>query len=71
MDQVINYARNPKKTTERSCDELAALHSIDGVVEYAADDMKTEYRIPFLCVLSELQRDRRCRTVNGNQTLVG
>lgn len=50
VDQVINYARNPKKTTERSYDELAALHSIDGVVEYAADDMKTEYRSYVSCL---------------------
>ena len=36
VDQVINYARNPEKTTEHGHGELAALHSIDGVVEYAA-----------------------------------
>ena len=50
VDQVINYARNPKKTTERSYNELAALHSIDGVVEYAADAMKTEYRSYVSCL---------------------
>ena len=50
VDQVINYARNPEKTTEHSHGELAALHSIDGVVEYAADDMKTEHRSYVSCL---------------------
>ena len=50
VDQVINYARNPEKTTERGHSELAALHSIDGVVEYAADDMKTEHRSYVSCL---------------------
>ena len=42
VDKVINYARNPEKTTEAARPEQAALHAIDGVVEYAADEMKTE-----------------------------
>ena len=50
VDQVINYARNPEKTTEKSHDALAALHAIDGVVEYAADDMKTEQRMYVTCL---------------------
>lgn len=41
---VINYARNPEKTTEQSYGDMSALHTIDGVVEYAADDIKTETR---------------------------
>lgn len=49
-DQVINYARNPEKTTERSFGEQAALHTIDGVVEYAADEMKTEQRSYVSCL---------------------
>ena len=44
MDQAINYARNPEKTTETYQVKQAALHTIDGVVQYAADDMKTEQR---------------------------
>ena len=44
VDQVINYARNPEKTTEPVREKQAALHTIDGVIEYAADDMKTEQR---------------------------
>ena len=44
VDQVIDYARNPEKTTEAVSENQAQLHTIDGVVEYAADDMKTEER---------------------------
>ena len=44
IDQVINYARNPEKTTETYHDKQSMLHSIDGVVQYAANDMKTEKR---------------------------
>lgn len=44
VDKVIDYARNPEKTTENCYEELAALHTIDGVMEYAANDMKTEQR---------------------------
>lgn len=50
VDQVINYARNPEKTTEQGHGELAAMHSIDGVVEYVADDMKTEQRSYVSCL---------------------
>ena len=42
VDKVINYACNPEKTTEAYYVENAALHVIDDVVEYAADDAKTE-----------------------------
>ena len=44
VDRAINYARNPEKTTEASYEEQAALHVVDDVVEYAADEMKTERR---------------------------
>ena len=50
VDRVINYARNPEKTTEASYEELASLHAIDNVVEYAADDMKTERRSYVSCI---------------------
>lgn len=50
VDRVINYARNPEKTTEGSYGELASLHAIDNVVEYAADDMKTERRSYVSCL---------------------
>ena len=39
MDQVIRYARNPEKVTEASRKKL---HEIEGIVDYAADDLKTE-----------------------------
>ena len=45
ISKVINYARNPEKTTVDQADSLAELHVIDGVMEYAADDMKTEKRM--------------------------
>ena len=44
VDKVINYARNPEKTTEKVYQDLSGFHAINGVVEYAADDMKTEKR---------------------------
>lgn len=50
VDRVINYARNPEKTTEASHEELASLHAIDNVVEYAADEMKTERRSYVSCL---------------------
>jgi hypothetical protein len=50
VDVVINYARNPEKTTETSYEELASLHAIDDVVEYAANDMKTEHRSYVSCL---------------------
>ncbi len=42
---VIEYAKNPEKTTEKSRAETAALHAIDNVVEYTADELKTEQRM--------------------------
>ena len=42
---VIEYAINPQKTSETSLEETAALHAINKVVEYTADDLKTEKRM--------------------------
>lgn len=50
VDKVINYARNPEKTQEESYKELSALHTIEGVVEYATDEIKTERRSYVSCV---------------------
>lgn len=50
VDKVINYARKPEKTTEASHEELASLHAIGNVVEYAADEMKTERRSYVSCL---------------------
>ena len=47
---MINYARNPEKTTEKGQEKQAALHAIDDVIEYAADDMKTEQRCFVTCI---------------------
>ena len=50
LSKVIRYVENPEKTTEESRDEQAALHSIDGVVQYAANDLKTERREYVTCI---------------------
>ena len=50
VDIVINYAMNPEKTTEKTSGEVAALHQIDGVIQYAADEMKTETRSYVTCL---------------------
>lgn len=44
VGKVIDYARNPEKTTEEGYGELSALHTVGNVVEYAADEIKTERR---------------------------
>ena len=41
---VIKYACNPEKTVENVRDEIAQLHQINNVVQYTANDMKTERR---------------------------
>ena len=48
VDKVINYARNPEKTHEK--EKLSELHEIEGVIEYAADEMKTETRSYVTCL---------------------
>lgn len=50
LDKVINYVRNPEKITEEYYSENAAMHVIDGVMEYAADDTKTERREYVTCL---------------------
>ena len=47
---VIDYARNPEKTVEKNPDGLASLHKVEGVIEYAADEMKTERRAFVTCL---------------------
>ena len=44
VDKVINYVRNPSKVTEKAYENMAMLHSVEDVIEYAANDMKTEER---------------------------
>lgn len=48
VDQVINYARNPEKTHDKA--GLSKLHEIEGVIEYASDEMKTETRAFVTCL---------------------
>ena len=48
VDKVINYARNPEKTHDKK--SLLRLHEIEGVIEYAADEMKTETRALVTCL---------------------
>ena len=50
VDKVIDYVRNPGKTTEAGLPELASLHAVEDVVEYAADEMKTERRSYVSCL---------------------
>ena len=50
VDQLIDYARNPEKTTEISADSVAALHAIDGVIQYTVNDLKTEKRAYVSCL---------------------
>ena len=50
VDKVINYVRNPEKTIETGHEALASLHVIDDVVEYAADEVKTERRSYVSCL---------------------
>ena len=50
LDKVITYVRNPEKVTEEFAAENAALHTIGGVMEYAADDAKTERREYVSCL---------------------
>ena len=50
ISKVINYARNPEKTTQAFSLDQASLHAIDGVVEYAANDLKTEERSYVSCI---------------------
>lgn len=44
LSHVINYIRNPEKTVTEGLNNLAAFHQINGVMEYAANDVKTEKR---------------------------
>ncbi len=45
VDKVINYAMNPEKTSENSKELLAAFHAIEGMVEYASNQLKTEKQV--------------------------
>lgn len=42
---VIEYANDPSKVKDSSLADQAALHSVSGVLDYAANDLKTERRV--------------------------
>lgn len=50
VGKVIDYARDPEKVSEESLQSQADLHAIEDVVEYAANDMKTERRSYVTCL---------------------
>ena len=50
LDKVISYVQNPEKITQEYYAENVAIHIIDGVLEYAADDSKTERREYVTCI---------------------
>ena len=47
VSTVINYARNPEKTREESA---VGMHQIDNVIQYAANELKTETRAYVTCL---------------------
>ena len=47
---LIDYAINPAKTHEEIAPELSQLHTVGNVIEYAADDLKTETRELVTCL---------------------
>lgn len=47
VSTVINYARNPEKTREESA---VGMHQIDNVIQYAANELKTETRAFVTCI---------------------
>lgn len=42
LDKVVRYTANIEKTINKDYMEIAKLHSIDEVIQYTADEMKTE-----------------------------
>lgn len=45
IDKVIAYAVNSEKTENKDYEIAASFHAVEGVLEYAADDLKTEQRL--------------------------
>lgn len=50
LDQVLAYVRNPEKTTQAALPDMTALHSVQDVVEYTVDEIKTERRSYVTCL---------------------
>lgn len=68
VDKVINYARNPEKTHDK--ERLSELHEIEGVVEYAADEMKTEKRAYMWKSMLPIRRMERLDPEKSNLKMV-
>ena len=43
-DRVLNYVSNPEKTFGAGGEFELSLHQVDNVIQYAANDLKTEKR---------------------------
>ena len=79
ISKVINYARDPKKTTQEFFSDQISLHAIGGVVEYTADDMKTEKRSYVSCIRCTeenaaqqfMETKKLWQYIKGNQVLGG
>ena len=68
VGRVIDYARDPEKVSEASWESQAQLHTIEDVVEYAANDMKTERRSYVTCLnCSEAVRGNKGVLVPGKR----
>lgn len=50
VDHAIHYACNPEKTSDDARKEIATQHKVGDVVEYTADQLKTEQRTWVSCV---------------------
>lgn len=44
VGSIIKYTANPEKTANKDCEQMAALHAVADVLQYTANDMKTEKR---------------------------
>lgn len=72
VENVIDYAANPEKTTLTNPEASSAFHAIDNVLEYTANEIKTEqgvYVSGVNCVPSNAQTHfmntkRKCLTVS-------
>ena len=57
VENVIQYAANPEKTTEETAQAVSSLHAVDDVIEYAADQLKTEKLMYVSGIHCTLQND--------------
>ena len=50
FENVIDYVTNPEKTTLVNPEVSSAFHIIDNVIEYTANEIKTEQGVYVSCV---------------------